>query len=56
MPGKGIERVPDPDVLAKLLEIEPDVQSRIQLMVDFMATRRRFSTILSRRADAGFAV
>jgi methyltransferase (TIGR00027 family) len=41
--GKGMWSVyADPDVLAKLLEIEPDVQSRIQLMVDFMATRTAF--------------
>jgi methyltransferase (TIGR00027 family) len=41
--GKGMWSVyADRDLLAKLLEIEPDVQNRIQLMVDFMATRTAF--------------
>jgi methyltransferase (TIGR00027 family) len=32
----------DPALRAKLVETEPDVQSRLQLMVDFMATRTAF--------------
>lgn len=53
--GKGMWSVyADPDVLAKLLEIEPDVQSRIQLMVDFMATRTAFfDEFFLGAADAG---
>src|SRR5271168_5049807 len=53
--GKGMWSVyADPDVLAKLLEIEPDVQNRIQLMVDFMATRTAFfDEFFLGAADAG---
>src|ERR1700729_182658 len=41
--GKGMWSVyADPDLQAKLLELEPDVQNRLQLMVDFMATRTAF--------------
>ncbi len=32
----------DPTLLAKAVEIEPDVRTRIQLMIDFMATRTAF--------------
>jgi len=53
--GKGMWSVyADPDVLAKLLEIEPDVRNRIQLMVDFMATRTAFfDEFFLGAADAG---
>jgi methyltransferase (TIGR00027 family) len=41
--GKGMWSVyADPDLQARLLELEPDVQNRLQLMVDFMATRTAF--------------
>jgi len=32
----------DPKLLAKAVELEPDVQMRLQLMIDFMATRTAF--------------
>jgi methyltransferase (TIGR00027 family) len=32
----------NPKLLAKALELEPDVRNRIQLMIDFMATRTAF--------------
>jgi methyltransferase (TIGR00027 family) len=32
----------DPRLLAKVIELEPDVQTRLQLMIDFMATRTAF--------------
>ena len=32
----------DPRLLAKAVELEPDVQNRIRLMIDFMATRTAF--------------
>jgi methyltransferase (TIGR00027 family) len=32
----------DPKLLAKVVELEPDVQTRIQLMIDFFATRTAF--------------
>src|SRR5246127_3739645 len=32
----------DPKLLAKVIELEPDVQDRIRLMIDFMATRTAF--------------
>jgi methyltransferase (TIGR00027 family) len=53
--GKGMWSVyADPDVRAKLLEIEPDVRNRIQLMVDFMATRTAFfDEFFLGAADAG---
>ncbi|HTX94368.1 MAG TPA: class I SAM-dependent methyltransferase [Mycobacterium sp.] len=41
--GEGMWSVyTDPKLLAKAVEIEPDVQARIQLMIDFMATRTAF--------------
>jgi methyltransferase (TIGR00027 family) len=41
--GKGMWSIySDPKLLAKAVEIEPDVQARIQLMIDFMATRTAF--------------
>jgi methyltransferase (TIGR00027 family) len=32
----------DPKLLAKVVELEPDVRARLQLMIDFMATRTAF--------------
>ena len=44
----------DPALLAKAVELEPDVQSRIQLMIDFMATRTAFiDEFFLSAADAG---
>ncbi len=41
--GEGMWSIyADPALLAKAIEIEPDVQTRIQLMIDFMATRTAF--------------
>jgi methyltransferase (TIGR00027 family) len=41
--GEGLWSIyTNPVLLAKVLEIEPDVQTRIQLMIDFMATRTAF--------------
>jgi methyltransferase (TIGR00027 family) len=41
--GQGMWSIyTDPKLLAKAVEIEPDVQTRIQLMIDFMATRTAF--------------
>lgn len=41
--GEGVWSIyADPALLAKAVEIEPDVQYRLQLMVDFMATRTAF--------------
>lgn len=41
--GEGMWSVyANSDVRAKLLEIEPDAQNRLKLMVDFMATRTAF--------------
>ncbi len=41
--GQGMWSIyTDPGLLAKAVEIEPDVQTRIQLMIDFMATRTAF--------------
>jgi len=41
--GEGMWSIyTDPKLLAKAVEIEPDVQTRIQLMIDFMATRTAF--------------
>jgi methyltransferase (TIGR00027 family) len=53
--GKGMWSVyADPDLQAKLLELEPDVQNRLQLMVDFMATRTAFfDEFFLGAADAG---
>src|ERR1700748_3540580 len=44
----------DPALLAKAVEIEPDVRSRIQVMIDFMATRTAFfDEFFLGAADAG---
>jgi methyltransferase (TIGR00027 family) len=53
--GKGMWSVyADPDVTAKLVEMEPGVQNRLQLMVDFMATRTAFfDEFFLGAADAG---
>ena len=53
--GEGMWSIyADPALLAKAIEIEPDVESRIQLMVDFMATRTAlFDEFFLRAADTG---
>lgn len=53
--GEGMWTVyADPALKAKLIESEPDVQSRLQLMVDFMATRTAFfDEFFLGAADAG---
>jgi methyltransferase (TIGR00027 family) len=44
----------NPTLLAKAVEIQPDVQARIQLMIDFMATRTAFiDEFFLGAADAG---
>ena len=44
----------DPKLLAKAVEIEPEVQQRLQLMVDFMATRTAyFDEFFLNAVDAG---
>jgi methyltransferase (TIGR00027 family) len=41
--GDGIWSIySDPKLLAKAIELEPDMQTRIRLMIDFMATRTAF--------------
>ncbi len=41
--GEGMWSIyTDPALLAKVVEIEPDLQTQIQLMIDFMATRTAF--------------
>ena len=41
--GEGMWSIyANPALLAKAVEIQPDVQARIQLMIDFMATRTAF--------------
>jgi methyltransferase (TIGR00027 family) len=41
--GEGMWSIfADPKLLAKAVELEPDVRDRIQLMIDFMATRTAF--------------
>jgi methyltransferase (TIGR00027 family) len=41
--GEGMWSIyADPTLLAKAVEIDPDVQTRMRLMVDFMATRTAF--------------
>ena len=41
--GEGMWSIyADPGLLAKAVELEPEVQSRIKLMIDFMATRTAF--------------
>ncbi len=53
--GQGMWSVyADPALLAKAVEIEPDVQTRIQVMIDFMATRTAFfDEFFLRAADSG---
>jgi methyltransferase (TIGR00027 family) len=53
--GQGMWSIySNPALLAEAAEIEPDVRSRIQLMVDFMATRTAFfDEFFLRAADAG---
>jgi methyltransferase (TIGR00027 family) len=53
--GEGVWSVySDPALLAKAIEIEPVVQSRIQLMIDFMATRTAFiDEIFLEAAESG---
>src|SRR5271168_1391809 len=44
----------DPELLAKAVEIEPEVQQRLQLMIDFMATRTAyFDEFFLNAAEAG---
>ncbi|MGZ4524884.1 MAG: class I SAM-dependent methyltransferase [Mycobacterium sp.] len=44
----------DPALLAKAIEVEPELQARIQLMIDFMATRTAFfDEFFFGAADAG---
>jgi methyltransferase (TIGR00027 family) len=44
----------DPKLLAKAVELEPEVRARIQLMIDFMATRTAFfDEFFLGAADAG---
>ena len=41
--GEGMWSIyANPTLLAKAIEIEPDVQARVRLMIDFMATRTAF--------------
>lgn len=53
--GKGMWSIyADPALLAKAGEIEPDLRARLQLMVDFMATRTAFfDEFFLGAADAG---
>src|SRR5580658_4664568 len=53
--GKGMWSVyADPDVTAKLVEMEPGVEKNHQMMVDFMATRTAFfDEFFLGAADAG---
>ena len=53
--GKGMWSIyTNPVLLAKVVEIEPDVQTRIQLMIDFMATRTAyFDEFFLGAADSG---
>jgi methyltransferase (TIGR00027 family) len=53
--GEGMWSIyTDPALLAKVVEIEPDLQTRIQLMIDFMATRTAFfDEFFLGAADAG---
>jgi methyltransferase (TIGR00027 family) len=53
--GEGMWSIyADPKLLAKAIELEPDVRTRIQLMVDFMATRTAFfDEFFLNAADAG---
>src|ERR1700677_962924 len=41
--GNGLWSIyADPALLAKTVDLEPDVQARMRLMIDFMATRTAF--------------
>ena len=53
--GEGLWSIyANPTLLAKAVEIQPDVQARIQLMIDFMATRTAFiDEFFLGAADAG---
>ncbi len=53
--GQGMWSIyADPALLAKAAEIEPDLRARLQLMVDFMATRTAFfDQFFLGAADAG---
>ncbi len=53
--GEGMWSIyADPELLAKAIEVEPDMAARIQLMVDFMATRTAFfDEFFLRAADTG---
>jgi methyltransferase (TIGR00027 family) len=53
--GEGMWSIyADPKLLAKAIELEPDVQTRIQLMIDFMATRTAFiDEFFLEAADSG---
>jgi len=53
--GEGIWSIyADPALLAKAVELEPEIRTRIQLMIDFMATRTAFfDRFFLGAADAG---
>src|ERR1700761_1624355 len=53
--GEGMWSVyADPTLMAKVIELEPDAGTRIQLMIDFMATRTAFiDEFFLNAADAG---
>ena len=53
--GEGMWSVyADPALLSRAVEIEPEVQARIRLMIDFMATRTAFfDEFFLRAADSG---
>lgn len=53
--GEGIWSLyADPALLAKAVELEPEVQTRIRLMIDFMATRTAFfDEFFLNAADSG---
>jgi methyltransferase (TIGR00027 family) len=53
--GEGMWSIyADPDKLAKAVELEPEVRRRIQLLIDFMATRTAFfDEFFLAAADAG---
>ena len=53
--GKGMWSVyADPELRARVAELEPDVQAQLQVMVDFMATRTAFiDEFFLRAADSG---
>ena len=53
--GEGMWSIyADPKLLAKAVDLEPEVRSRIQLMIDFMATRTAFfDEFFLGAADAG---